>query len=313
MAYTPTTSEAQFVAQFEQNRPAIEAYKRAHGGDLEGAFRAVTGVPWPEGRSVKIDDGRPVMTKDRTVLSVLGKYVAPIAGAVAAPFVLPALAGAGGAAGAAGAAGATTTGITGPLAGLATYGPSGALLSAGTGAAAGIPNWLEKGARFANLAKGVMDTIGDVRGAPGGGDTGVIAANRADQAARNRYIESQLAQAGPGVDRAALGNVVRAGAVSGFQPSDLSTPYGTFGKRSPVLSEEARGFASNMQKELSRRMAAGEPLTLSGMMPKSPEELEDERRAQSATSSGNRFGQLSRGIESGVRLAKLGKGIWDLF
>ena len=307
MAYTPTTSEAQFVAQFEKNRPAIEAYKRAHGGDLEGAFRAVTGVPWPEGRSVKIDDGRPVMTKDRTVLSVLGKYVAPIAGAVAAPFVLPALAGAGG------AAGAASTGIAGPLAGLPAYGPGGALLSAGSAAATSVPSWLEKGARFANLAKGVVGTIGDVRGAPGGGDTGVIAANRADQAARNRYIESQFAQAGPGVDRAALGNVVRAGAVSGFQPSDLSTPYGTFGKRSPVLSEEARGFASSMQKELARRMSAGEPLTLSGMMPKSPEELEDERRAQSATSSGNRFGQLSRGIESGVRLAKLGKGIWDLF
>ena len=38
------------------------------------------------------------MTKDRTVKSVLGKYVAPIAGAVVAPFALPALLGGGGAA-----------------------------------------------------------------------------------------------------------------------------------------------------------------------------------------------------------------------
>ena len=124
MAYRPQSGEAQFLAFFTQRRPEIEAYKRQHGGDLEGAFQRVTGTPWPEGRSVKIHDGVPEMTKDRTVKSVLGKYVAPIgAGALtaltlggAAPALAGLFGGGGAAAGgaAAGGAGATAAGLTVP-------------------------------------------------------------------------------------------------------------------------------------------------------------------------------------------------------
>ena len=93
MAYNPNpmnangVDERSFMDAFNQYRPAIEAYKQQHGGDLEGAFHAVTGNKWPDGRSVKIHDGVPVMTKDRTFKSILGKYVAPIAAGAAIAFV----------------------------------------------------------------------------------------------------------------------------------------------------------------------------------------------------------------------------------
>mgnify|MGYP001581377981 CR=1 FL=1 len=125
MAYTVNSAsdsrgdEHTFVRRFEQNQGAILAYKQQHGGDLEGAYRAVTGESWPAGRSVKIRNGRAEMTKDRTVKSVLGKYVAPIAGAVAAPFALPALFGGAGAA-AAPAAAKGGFGMSGALKLLAT-------------------------------------------------------------------------------------------------------------------------------------------------------------------------------------------------
>ena len=118
MAYRPQPGEAQFLAFFNQRRPEIEAYKRQHGGDLEGAFQRVTGTPWPEGRSVKIHGGVPEMTKDRTVKSVLGKYVAPIGvGALtaltfggAAPALAGLFGGGGAAAGGAAAGGAAAGG-----------------------------------------------------------------------------------------------------------------------------------------------------------------------------------------------------------
>lgn len=89
-------TELDFMNRFAQHRDAIEQYKKQHGGDLEGAYQAVTGEPWPSGRSVKIHDGQPEMTKDRTVKSVLGKYVAAPAAigatAIFAPAALPAIA-----------------------------------------------------------------------------------------------------------------------------------------------------------------------------------------------------------------------------
>ena len=118
-----------YVEDFNKNRAAIEAYKRQHGGDLEGAYRAVTGRPWPSGRSVKISNGRPEMTKDRTVGSVLGKYVAPIgAGALTALTlgggapVLAGVLGGGGTAGGAAAGGGAAMAGKGILSGIAKFG-----------------------------------------------------------------------------------------------------------------------------------------------------------------------------------------------
>lgn len=89
-------TEQDFLDRFRKRQSEIEDYKNTHGGDLEGAYQAVTGEPWPSGRSVKIKNGVPQMTKDRTVKSVLGKYVVP---AAAAYFAGPHLAKAIGAAG----------------------------------------------------------------------------------------------------------------------------------------------------------------------------------------------------------------------
>jgi hypothetical protein len=118
--------EGRFLVQFNQNRPAIEAYKRQHGGSLEYAFLKVTGTPWPKGRSVKLSHGAPEMTKDRTVKSVLGKYVAPIAaGALTggAAFGLGPLSGAGGVLASSSPHLAAATGAPlGPAAGAATMG-----------------------------------------------------------------------------------------------------------------------------------------------------------------------------------------------
>ena len=95
MAYQPQGSESAFLDKFIRRQREIEDYKRRQGGDLEGAYQKVTGEPWPKGRSVKVKGGVPEMTKDRTVKSVLGKYVAGPAAlgatAVFAPGALPAV------------------------------------------------------------------------------------------------------------------------------------------------------------------------------------------------------------------------------
>lgn len=88
-------NEHLFMEAFNRLLPQIQQYKATHGGDLEGAFKGVTGVAWPEGRSVKLHDGVPEMTKDRTFGSVLGKFVAAPAALAAtsifAPGALPAV------------------------------------------------------------------------------------------------------------------------------------------------------------------------------------------------------------------------------
>lgn len=134
--------EGQFLALFTANQAKIVAYKQAHGGALEDAFQAVTGKPWPAGRSVKVKNGKAVMTKDRTVKSVLGKYVLPIAAGVAAPFALPALMGGG--AGAAAAGTGVGIGETGATVGLAGAGTGGLAAAAVPAVASAAPSLWSK-------------------------------------------------------------------------------------------------------------------------------------------------------------------------
>ena len=133
MAYKLRTEEEyQFMREFEENLPAILEWKRQYPKESwEDTFQKVTGKPWMHGRSVKEKGGRFEMTKDRTVKSVLGKYVAlpaAYAGAVmlTGGAASPLLFGATGAGAGAGAAGA----------GAAGAGAGGAGAAAGTGAAA---------------------------------------------------------------------------------------------------------------------------------------------------------------------------------
>ena len=178
MAYTPNSmnangvNEGTFQELYTQNKEAIDAYVRAHPGGKdprEAAFKAVTGQPWPEGRGVN-SSGQ--MTKDRTVKSVLGKYVAPIAAGVAAPFALPALLGAGGAAGASGLAADVGSAMAVPG-------------TVGTAAGAGAGSTIAAIAGKAAAGKSIMDRIsGAMHGAAPVAATAINAATQ--QAANNR-------------------------------------------------------------------------------------------------------------------------------
>lgn len=147
MAYTVNSAkdssgqEHLYMELFNRLAPQIIAYKKQHGGDLEGAFQKITGTPWPEGRSVKLNDGVPEMTKDRTFKSVLGKYIAAPAaiGATAlfAPAALPAVAKAVGGAAMKGGAGALAARMgSGAVPGLIQGDWKGALKGAAGGAVA---------------------------------------------------------------------------------------------------------------------------------------------------------------------------------
>lgn len=188
MAYTINSAkdasgqEQLYMELFNRLAPQIQAYKQQHGGDLEGAFGAVTGTPWPSGRSVKLGKGGvPEMTKDRTVKSVLGKYVAAPAaiGATAlfAPAALPAVGKA--------LAGAALKGGAGALAGRMAMGaaPSliqgdwkGALMGAGTGAF--TPGGFGGGAKQAggSVMKDMLmkSGIGAIQGGMQGGLKGAV-------------------------------------------------------------------------------------------------------------------------------------------
>ncbi len=163
-----------FMADFTKNQAAIMRYKQINGGDLEHAYQAVTGKPWPAGRSVKISHGVPEMTKDRTIKSVLGKYVAPIgAGALTALTLgggAPVLASLFGGGGAAGAGGAGAAGAAG--AGGAAAGGAGAAFGPLAGGYAGLGAAGATGSIPASLA-----AVGGAAGAAGtaGAATGVRA------------------------------------------------------------------------------------------------------------------------------------------
>lgn len=272
MAYTLNSAkdsqgnEHEFVRNFQERMPEILAYKREHGGDLEGAYGAVTGVPWPAGRSVKLKDGQPEMTKDRTVKSVLGKYVAAPAAigltAAFAPGALPAVGKAmlGGSklasiAGVTKAAGLARTGIN-----LARNPSVGGLISAGTDIASANA---APGSRMAGITDMIAPAGAAIRGAT-------------QQAAENRAAQQSASVSGVGVDREALRNMGTASYIAGSGQRDPFDPFaglGTFaGRYTPPTARGTRkqspaemAFAKAMQDELLKRQAAGESLTTSGI------------------------------------------------
>lgn len=118
MSYKPSSPEEQaFMQDFMSNMPAIQQFQAKYPKEsLEGAYQKVTGKPWMGGRSVKMHNGQPEMTKDRTVKSVLGKYVAPAALGAASIFAGPEIMALLGSGGGAGAAGGTTAAASGAAA-----------------------------------------------------------------------------------------------------------------------------------------------------------------------------------------------------
>jgi len=149
-----------FMERFSQRLKEILAYQRSRGGDLEGAYQAVTGEPWPAGRSVKLHNGTPEMTKDRTVKSVLGKYVLPAAaGALTGGAGLGAF---GGGAAGAGGLGSLAAPLTGAPAAASLTGVGTATGLGGTAVGLGGTAALAGGggSMLSNLKKGLDVTTG---------------------------------------------------------------------------------------------------------------------------------------------------------
>lgn len=214
--------EQLYMEVFNRLSPQIQQYKQQHGGDLEGAFGAVTGTPWPSGRSVKISHGVPEMTKDRTIKSVLGKYVAlPAAiGATAmfAPAALPAIAHAAGhAALQGGLTGLATRAGTGAIPGLLKGDWKSALTGAATGAVnpggfgtggSVMKNMLLKAGTGA-VTGGLQNGIKGVATGAAGGVTSAIPGNVGK-------ILSATGQSGVGGD--IMSSIMNRGQNSGFTP-----------------------------------------------------------------------------------------------
>lgn len=330
MASTPTrsTSEQDLNAWNVALRqsPGYQAYIRSLGktpGDprltlsrseqagLERTL-ASAGIPIPSG--MHIDQGGNLNQKNRLARNIgIGAAVTAAALATAGAAGFGPLAGVmGGGAGAGGGAGVAAT----------TGGAAGGAGAAGTTAATG--GLVAGGGRFANLLGGIKDIAGLASGintAVHGGVTpmerGITADERAQQAARNRLLESQVAQAGPSVDAAALANVLRSGRLANYTPPSASSQalFDKYGKRLPPVDPNSIKFAGTMQEELLRRIQAGEPLTLSGVSKPGAQELADTAAARRAADNPNGTGFTGL-LNSGAQLAKLAPtalGILDRF
>ena len=200
MAYTINSAkdaggnEDLYLQDFIQNQDQIQSYKNSHGGALEDAYQAVTGRPWPKGRSVKVGKNGAEMTKDRTAKSIIGKYLAAPAAigatAVFAPGALPALAhGLGGAlgigGGAAGAAGGTAVGSTVP----SLIPGFGALSGVGAGFSGAAAGGAAAGAH--GMLKSLIPSGGDILKGVGGFLSGRSQAKSEAQARADSLLTEQ--------------------------------------------------------------------------------------------------------------------------
>lgn len=303
MAYTINSAkdslgnEQDFMDDFTRNQAAIEAHKRTRGGSYEDAYKAVTGKSWPKGRSVKVKDGRAEMTKDRTVKSVMGKYVLPAAAAAltggAALGVGPLAGVFGGAAGGATGAGSTVAGLL-PSSSLAvplytgpTIGSAGGVSSAAAGGGGFLRGLLGGAKKFLGGANRRMggDLLNTILGAGGAGISGATqaaASNRGTQldaameAERIRQVERDQQErqliARSQEDRDSLTDAYIKSVIAnrnmnarGYQPSSLSLGGQTravpsFGTGMAAPTDVERGDAQSLYDEVSKRLQGGSQL-----------------------------------------------------
>jgi hypothetical protein len=261
MAYTLNSAkdsrgdEDQFVADFNKNFAAIEAYKRQRGGDYESAYQAVTGKSWPSGRSVKAKGGVGQMTKDRTVKSVLGKYVAPIgAGALTALTLggaAPALAGLFGGGGAAGGAGAV--GASGMPAGAAVTGGVTGAIPAGTVSAlsplAAVPG--------AGAVSGTISSGGSIIGGLGG--AGGAATKTGLSSVLGKLDPKQIAALGLVATKALSGGGGGGGGNGGPDLAELLALQKKQAMRQDPLHRAVTQLATNLMPNSSFGALSGRP------------------------------------------------------
>lgn len=291
MAYTPRTQgETDYIQDFISNQAAIEDYKRSRGGSYEDAYQAVTGRPWVEGRSVKVKGGQPEMTKDRTVGSILGKYVLPSAAIAATAFGIPGLFPgliSGGGAGAAGTAG-------GLLPNAALPGTASAMLSGAPSAAGGVSSRFLGDAR-SRVGGRAGDIISRVVGGAGAGIAGATAAAADNRAAelkaaieqeklrqrqQEQYEQQLIARAQE--DRTSLTDAFLKSAqaqqlisATPYRPSMVSQMPGaipsaipSFGTGPAMPSQEMRGNAQSIYDMMVKRVTGGSQLP--PLLPPSP-------------------------------------------
>lgn len=275
----------------------------------------------PDGLTVSIQS-QPQKSAIWQAVAIFGAMLATagIAATVVGGAAAPIVGGTGTIVGAGGttAAGGALAGVGAPLA--STTIGTGAIpgIAGGTGLAGAVST----GSKLASLAAGVSkvgQVVGGVDQALHGGvsasDRGVAAANRADQAARNRFLETGANQNGTVADANALRNVTNANRMATYAPQSTDTPLGNFGKTPLTVSDAGRQFASDMQKNLAARMTAGKPLTLSGVPPKTPQEQADEDAALAASNGQlpgtGTLAKVGNVINTGSRLATLASQAYD--
>lgn len=221
--------------------------------------------------------------------------------------------------GAATAAGGTSAGAG--LAGIATPAVTAGVGGIGAGTTAAV----SAGTGFAGLLGRVATGVSDaskiatgVTSALNGGATpqtrGAVAANAADQAAANRLKETQIAQNGPTVDAQALANVRKAGTYANYTPPPPAEQalFDKYGKRVNPVDPTTMQFAGSMQQQLAARLAAGQPLTLSGVPAPGAQEVADAQTARNAAMNPNGTG-VAGAVATGASLAKLAPSFLDLF
>jgi len=248
-----TTQELAYLETFREYQAQIIAYRAAHGGDLEGAFQKVTGIPWPQNRSVKITNGSPEITADRTFKSVMGRYVAPIAGAAATAFgvpgLLPGLIGGGGS-----AAGGIAPGV------IANSAPS-------------IGGAVAPAAAKLTTAQIARDVLGMGAGMIGGAADD-MAANRGNRAEFDLYNQG-VEQDGENayndalIKREAAGRAARQSAwdimnrAAYVGRADGSTPgFSPYSKPIMAPSAEQKAAAAGVEADARRALAAGNTLPM---------------------------------------------------
>jgi hypothetical protein len=280
---------------------------------------AAAGLPVQSG--MHIDQGGNLNQKNRT-----GRNIAIGAAITAGALATAGAAGFGPLAGAMGGGSAAipSLGVTAGLPGAVGTTVTGLGGATAAGVTAGLPSLggaTAAGSRIAGILGNVQKGIGVAQGIGTVLNKGVTpqmqgatAAGTADQLARNRLLESQIAQSGPGVDSAALTNVLRAGKFATYVPPSAASiaQMARFGKSVPGIDPTSMKFAGDMQAEIARRMAAGEPLTLSGVSKAGGEELAAREAARKAAANPNGSGFMGL-LNSGAQLAQLAPTALSIF
>lgn len=228
------------------------------------------------------------------------------------------------------------TGMMAPIVGgtgMAALGAGGtaAALGGAAGTLGTIGTALSTGQKIASLV-GSAQKIGsalsssntDAAGNPIAAPQSSADADRAQALTNNRYLGAPIDQNGTTADANSMRNMMRASIISRMDPNAAPRMITMRGGAAPLeqtnINPTASGvdFAKQFQDQMSKRMANGQPLTLSGVPAASQEELDAQKAALNSTGATGSTGAAStavkvgNAIQQGTKYAQLGKGIYDV-